>query len=445
MKKIADSFDLDEPIRDDLFGHGSSFNNDEPPPDVDKMWKNFNKKLNNLLRLKKNKNGGGEDPDDDSENEKDTNSRGLQIILGIITGIAAFVWLSTGVYMVNEGQSAVITTFGRYTKTESSGMSWHIPWPIQDHEIIETGLIKSVEVGYRESLSAHKYEESLMMTSDGNMIDFQFSVQYRIASATDWLYNSRNPEDMIRLASENAFRQVTVTRPFKDLLYGSKDQVIAEVQKILNATVAKYKIGVEIVGVTVQSVRPPQPVQEAFADAEAAPKDVERMKNESENYTTSMVPKANAEAEQIKTDAEAYRRQAVVNAEAEAERFRQILPEYKQAPEVTKDRLYLETMEQIYANTDKVLIDSQKKPIVRLPVYNSGGYPVRAEEQGSCSGKAAKVSTLPDGSAVSTEATTATPDGSNEAPAARTRPAANDRKGDTAVRDRESRTRGGRS
>ena len=442
MKKIADSFDL-EPIRDDLFGHGSSFNNDEPPPDVDKAWKNFNKKLNKLLRLDKKKKGNGEGPDDDDDT-KDTDFRGFQVVLVLFTAIVAFMWLGTGIFMVDEGQTAVVTTFGRYTRTEGSGLRWHIPWPIQDHETVETGLIKSVEVGYRESLSAHKYEESLMQTSDGKMIDFQFSVQYRITNPTDWLYSNRNPEDMIRLGAENAFRQVTVTRPFKDLLYGNKDQVVAEAQKHLAGILGKYRLGVELVGITVQNVQPPQPVQEAFADAEVAPKDVERMKNESENYATGIVPKANGEAEQIKTDAEAYRRQVVVNAEAEAERFRQILPEYRQNPEVTKDRLYLETLEQIYANTDKVLIDSQKKPIVRLPVYNSAGYPVRAEEQGDCSKGAAKVSTLPDGSAVQEEGTSETPGGA-ASPAVKAGPAVNSRKGDTGVRNREGRSRGGRS
>ena len=395
MEKTADIFNP-EPIRDDLFGHGSSFNNEEPPPDVDKAWKNFNKKLNSLLRLKKKKNGDGEDPDPENDDPYN-DARGFRIVMLLFALLVMVFWMASGVYMVDEGQSAVISTFGRYSKTTSSGMGWHFPWPIQTHRFVETGHIQTVEVGYRESLSARKTDEALMMTSDRKMVEIQFSVQYRITNPTDWVFNNRNPEDIIRLCAETAFREAAVTHTFKELFYESRDQVTAQVRGRLEEMLGKYRIGIEVAGITVQNVRPPQSVQEVFADAEHAPQDVERMKNESENYVSSIVPKTNGEAEQIKTEAEAYKRQVIVRAEAEAERFRQILPEYRQAPAVTKDRLYLETMEQIYANTDKVLIDSQKKPVVRLPVYNSGGYPVRAEDQGECT-QQTQTATLPDGS-----------------------------------------------
>ncbi|MGN0918417.1 MAG: FtsH protease activity modulator HflK [Oxalobacter sp.] len=449
MEKTADIFSP-EPIRDDLFGHGSSFNNDEPPPDVDKMWKNFNKRLNGLLRLKKKKNGNGEDPD--SENDDPYNdARGFRIVMLLLALLVMVFWMVSGVYIVDEGQSAVISTFGRYTKTTSSGMGWHFPWPIQNHRFVETGHIQTVEVGYRENLSARKTEEALMMTSDHNMVEIQFSVQYRIISPTDWVFNNKNPENIIRLCAETAFREAAVMRTFKELFYENHDQVTAQVRQRLQDMLEKYRIGIEVSGVTVQNVRPPQSVQEVFADADHAPQDVERMKNESENYVSSIVPKTNGEAEQIKTEAEAYKRQVIARAEAEAERFRQILPEYRQAPAVTKDRLYLETMEQIYANTDKVLIDSQKKPVVRLPVYNSGGYPVRAEEQGECT-QQARTATLPDGSpqpadsqgSVASERPETT--GNNTAPAYSSSDRRNNRSdSDTGTRSRENRSRGGRS
>ncbi len=446
MEKTADIFSP-EPIRDDLFGHGSSFNNEEPPPDVDKAWKNFNKKLNSLLRLKKKKNGNGEGPDDDDPyNYKENDSRGFRIVLVLLALIVTVFWMASGIYIIDEGQTAVISTFGRYTKTTSSGMNWHFPWPIQSHRFVETGHIQFVEVGYRESLSARKTEEALMMTSDRNMVEIQFSVQYRITSPTDWVFNNRNPEDIIRLCAETAFREVAVTHTFKELFYEKHDQVTAQVRQRLQEMLEKYRIGIEISGITVQNVRPPQPVQEVFADAEHAPQDVERMKNESENYVSSIVPKTNVEAEQIKTEAETYKRQVIAKAEAEAERFRQILPEYRQAPAVTKDRLYLETMEQIYANTDKVLIDSQKKPVVRLPVYNSGGYPVRAEEQGECT-QQTQTATLPDGLPQPAVRQEGAVPGRAEPVGDRAVPSGGDRqnRSDTGTRSRENRSRGGRS
>lgn len=449
MEKTADIFSP-EPIRDDLFGHGSSFNNDEPPPDVDKMWKNFNKRLNGLLRLKKKKNGNGEDPDPENDDPYN-DARGFRIVMLLFALLVMVFWMVSGVYIVDEGQSAVISTFGRYTKTTSSGMGWHFPWPIQNHRFVETGHIQTVEVGYRESLSARKTEEALMMTSDHNMVEIQFSVQYRIISPTDWVFNNKNPENIIRLCAETAFREAAVTRTFKELFYENHDQVTAQVRHRLQDMLEKYRIGIEVSGVTVQNVRPPQSVQEVFADADHAPQDVERMKNESENYVSSIVPKTNGEAEQIKTEAEAYKRQVIARAEAEAERFRQILPEYRQAPAVTKDRLYLETMEQIYANTDKVLIDSQKKPVVRLPVYNSGGYPVRVEEQGECT-QQARTATLPDGSPQPADsqgrAASERPEttGNNTAPAYSGSDRRNNRlDSDTGTRSRENRSRGGRS
>ncbi len=399
MGKTSDIFNP-KPIKDDLFGHGSSFNNEEPPPDLDKMWKNFNKKLNRLLHLKKK--GKNNVPDDDPYNTQANDSRGFRIVLLLLTLLIAVFWLAGGIYMVDEGQTAVISTFGRYTKTTSSGIHWHYPWPIQDHQFVETGRIQSVEVGYRENLSARKTNEALMMTSDQNMIEVQFTVQYRITNPTHWVFNNKEPEEVVRLCAETAFREIAVTYSFKELMDGNRDRLIELSLQRLRTMIEQYQVGIEVIGITIQDVRPPQSVQEVFADAQRAPQDVERMKNESQNYVSSIGPKANGEAEQIKIDAENYSKEIVVKAEAEVERFRRILPEYKQAPTVTKDRLYLETMEQIYANTDKVLIDSQKKPIVRLPVYNSGGYPTRAEDLKDCK-DTERGSTLPGASSQSLE------------------------------------------
>jgi membrane protease subunit HflK len=446
MEKTADIFNP-EPIRDDLFGHGSSFNNEEKPPDVDKAWKNFNQKLNNLLGLKKKKQGSGGDGEEPENDDPYNDARGFRIVMLLLAMLIMVFWMASGIYIVDEGQSAVISTFGRYSKTTSSGMNWHFPWPIQNHQFVETGHIQTVEVGYRENPSNRKSEEALMMTSDSNMVEIQFSVQYRITSPTDWVFNNKNPEDIIRLCAETAFREVAVKRTFKELFYENNDQTAAQAKTRLVELLENYHIGVEVSGLTVQQVRPPQPVEEAFADADHAPQDVERMKNESENYVSSIVPKTNAEAEQIKAEAEAYKREVVVKAEAETERFKKILPEYRRAPDVTKDRLYLETMEHIYANTDKVLIDSQKKPIVRLPVYNSGGYPVRAEEQGECTQKT-QTATLPDGKPQPV------PAGENGAEPQASEPAQSEsvaqpgyerNRMDMGTRSRENRSRGGRS
>ncbi len=350
-----------EPFHDDLFGHGQGFG-DEKPPDVDKMWKDFNRRLNRLFRLKKKKDDEPErsDRDDDPFNDREARPRALKIMACIVLLIATVFWLGTGVYSVEEGQTGVIMTFGRFSGFATPGINWHIPWPIQSHEVVNVSQVRTVEVGYRNTLRNKKLEEALMLTNDENIVDIQFAVQYKLKNAADWVFNNRDQEDMVRQVAESAIREVVGGKKMDFVLYEGRDQIALDALKLMQEIFDQYRSGVLVTNVTMQGVQPPEQVQAAFDDAVKAGQDRERLKNEGQAYANDVIPRARGAAARLREEAEAYRQKVVANAEGDASRFRQIVSEYQKAPAVTRDRMYLETMQQIFANTTKLMIDSRK-------------------------------------------------------------------------------------
>lgn len=361
LKKIGVTLSLNDP----QWGRGSKNNQDgkkspETPPDLDQVWKDLNQRLSRFLGQKNGGgDGGGFNPD----------SSTTRFGIGAIAFVFVFVWLVSGIFIVQEGQNAVVTTFGKYSHVNGAGMNWRWPYPIQNHEIVNVSQVRTIEVGYRSNVKNKQAHESLMLTDDENIVDIQFAVQYKLKSAAEWLYNNRDQDEMIRQVAETAIREIVGKSKMDFVLYEGREKVAMDVGALMQQILTRYKAGVQIANITMQGVQPPEQVQAAFDDAVKAGQDKERQKNEGQAYANDVIPKARGEASRTLQEAEGYKSRIVANAEGNASRFKQVLSEYQKAPAVTRDRMYLETMQQIFTSTSKVLMDTkQSNNMIYLPI-----------------------------------------------------------------------------
>jgi membrane protease subunit HflK len=224
-------------------------------------------------------------------------------------------------------------------------------------------------VGYRTNVKNKQPNEALMLTDDENIIDIQFAVQYKLKDAVEWVFNNRDQEDTVKQVAETAIREVVGKSKMDFVLYEGREKVAFDVSESMQQILDRYKMGVQITNVTMQGVQPPEQVQAAFDDAVKAGQDRERQKNEGQAYANDVIPKAAGAASRLMQESEAYRARVVANAEGDASRFKQVLTEYQKAPAVTRDRMYLETMQQIFSNTTKVMIDSKSgSNLIYLPL-----------------------------------------------------------------------------
>jgi modulator of FtsH protease HflK len=322
----------------------------EGPPDLDEMWRNFNRKLNSLFG----KRGGG-----NSDSGEPPNMRQLGGGAGLIVLVVLVAWLASGFYIVVEGQRGVVLTFGKFSEVTGAGLRWRMPYPIQSQEIVNLSGARTIEVGYRNNIKTKVLRESLMLTDDENIIDIQFSVQYSLKDPKEYLFNIRRADETVLQAAETAFREVVGKSKMDFVLYEGRDQVARASETLMQNILDRYKSGIAITKVNVQNAQPPEQVQAAFDDAVRAKQDLERQKNEGQAYYNDVVPKAQGTASRLLEEAKGYRSRVVANAEGEASRFRQILVEYNKAPQVTRDRLYLDMVQQILASTSKILIDAK--------------------------------------------------------------------------------------
>ncbi|MGV3742701.1 MAG: FtsH protease activity modulator HflK [Burkholderiaceae bacterium] len=383
FKKIGVKFSLNDP----RWGRGSQ-NDDQPPsqdgkkpnpndgpPDLDQLWRDFNQRLNRLFG-KRGGGGGGNGGSGSGGFQPDM--RGAGIGAGIVTVIALFLWLVSGFFIVQEGQTAVVMSFGKYSHSTPAGFNWRWPYPIQSHEIVNVSQVRTVEVGYRSTVRNKQPKESLMLTDDENIIDIQFAVQYRLKSAPDWVFNNRDQEDIVKQVAETAIREVVGKSKMDFVLYEGREKVALDAGQLMQQIADRYKAGVQITNVTMQGVQPPEQVQAAFDDAVRAGQDRERQKNEGQAYANDVIPRARGAASRLMQEAEAYRSRVTATAEGDASRFKQVLVEYQKAPAVTRDRMYLETMQQIFANTTKVMVDAKGNnnllylPLDKLIAQTSG-------------------------------------------------------------------------
>jgi membrane protease subunit HflK len=291
--------------------------------------------------------------------------------IGLILGVLLLIWLGTGFFIVQEGQQAVITQFGRYKSTVNAGFNWRLPYPIQRHELVFVTQIRSVDIGRDTVLKATGLKESAMLTQDENILDIKFAVQYRLNDARAFLFESKNPQDAVVQAAETAVREVIGRMKMDAALSEERDQIAPQVRKLMQDILDRYKVGIEVVGINLQQggVRPPEQVQASFDDVLKAGQERERAKNEAQAYANDVIPRAVGSASRLKEEADAYKARVVAQAQGDAQRFRSVYAEYQKAPQVTRDRMYLDTMQQIYTNVTKVVVESrQGSSLLYLPL-----------------------------------------------------------------------------
>ena len=338
---------------------GLVFNNrNDGPPDLDELWRDFNRKLSGLFGGKGGGGGRPNRPEGGGGNfQPDMKSAGIGA--GLIAGVAALIWLGSGFYIVQEGQQAVVTTFGKYSQTKDAGFQWRLPYPIQAHETVAVTQLQSVEVGRTGVVAATGLRDSSMLTQDENIIDIRFTVQYRRTDARAYLFENNRPDEAVIMAAETAVREIVGRSRVDLVLYEGRDAIAADLVRSIQAQLDRLKAGITIANVNLQSVQVPEQVQAAFNDAVKATADRDRFKNEGQAYASDVIPRARGTAARLLEEAEGYRSRVVAQAEGDAQRFRSVLTEYQRAPGVTRDRLYLETMQQVYSNVSKVMVDSR--------------------------------------------------------------------------------------
>jgi modulator of FtsH protease HflK len=330
----------------------------EGPPDLDQLWRDFNARLNRLFGARGSGGGDGLKPD----------MRGAGITATVIVFIVALIWLASGAFIVQEGQVGVVTTFGQLSHIAKPGFNWRWPYPIQAHQLVNTGRVNTAEIGYRNNVRNRQPQESLMLTDDENLIDVQFAVQYQIIDPVAWLYSERDQDETVRDAAESAAREVIGKKSMEAMLYKGRDGVAGDVRTITQQLLDRYKLGAKVTNVTMQAVQPPEPVQAAFNDAVKAAEDRDRARAEGEAYANDILPAAKGKAAVKIQEAEAYRAQVVETAAGNAARFDQVVAQYAKAPAVTRDRMYIETMQQIFTSASKVLVDTKNSNTIYLPL-----------------------------------------------------------------------------
>jgi membrane protease subunit HflK len=316
---------------------------------LDELWRNFNRRIGELFRRRPR--GAGDEP------PRPPSARGLGGGASALIGLVLAVWLASGFYIVVEGQRGVVLTFGRFAKETSAGLNWRLPWPIQSHEIVNLLQVRTLEVGYRNNVRTKVLKESLMLTDDENIVDLQFAVQYVVKDAQAYIFNVRRPDESAMQIAETAMREVIGKNRMDAILYETQVDVANRSRDLMQAIHDRYNTGIQISTVTIQNAQPPEQVQAAFDDAVKAGQDRERQKNEGQAYANDVIPRARGAAARLQQEAEGYKQRVIANAEGEASRFRQVLSEYAKAPQVTRERMYIDTMREILSANSKIMMD----------------------------------------------------------------------------------------
>jgi membrane protease subunit HflK len=330
---------------------GGSGDNNPPPsgPDLDEVLRK------SAEALKKYMPGGG--------NDRDGNKG---VLLFAVIGL--LLWLSSGIYFVKADEQGVVRRFGEYHRTTGAGVNYHWPYPVETVQTPRVTAINRQEIGFRSSTSTYRSskvgdvsvgEESLMLTGDENIIDVDFEVQWKIASAEDFLFNIRHPEDTVKALAESVMREVIGQNKIVTVLAEGKLKVEQDTRKLLQETLDRYKAGIEVVAINLLKADPPAQVIEAFRDVQTARADLETSRNEAEAYRNDILPKARGQGQQMLQEAQGYKQEVIAKAQGEAARFISVYDQFKEARDVTKKRLYLETMEDILQGMNKVIVETK--------------------------------------------------------------------------------------
>ena len=332
------------------------------PPDLEELMRKINAKVAAMM-------GGRGGNDDQGRPSGGAPGQGFGVSIGLIAAIAGLIWLGSGFYIVDESQRGVVLRFGKFVEATQPGPRWHLPFPVESVEVVNLSQVRTVEVGYRDNVKNKMLKESLMLTDDENIVDIQFAVQYFLKDPADYLFNNRMPDENVRQAAETAIREVVGKSKMDFVLYEGREQVAATATKLMQDILDRYKSGIVISKLTMQNAQPPEQVQAAFDDAVKAGQDRERQKNEGQAYANDVVPRARGTAARLIQEAEGYKASVIANAEGDASRFRQILVEYEKAPGVTRERMYLDMMQQVMGNVSKVMVDQKNgSSLLYLPL-----------------------------------------------------------------------------
>ncbi|GBG15933.1 membrane protease subunit HflK [Novimethylophilus kurashikiensis] len=323
------------------------------PPDLDEIMRDLTRRLNSLFG-KGGKNGAPQ------ASTPSQNPFGI----GLIGALIAVIWLGTGFYIVDQGKRGVVLRFGKHVETTMPGPRWHMPYPIESVDVVNLEQVRTIEVGYRGHAElgpgrSRELRESLMLTDDENIIDLQFAVQFNLKNPEDFLFNNRDTEEAVRGTAETAIREIVGKSRMDFVLYEGRSEVAAQAKKLMQDILDRYHSGINIVSVTMQNAQPPEQVQAAFDDAVKAGQDLERQKNEGQAYANDVIPKARGNAARLLEEAAGYKQRVINEAQGNASRFSQVLEQYEKAPQVTRERLYLEAQEQILSNSSKVMVDQK--------------------------------------------------------------------------------------
>jgi membrane protease subunit HflK len=327
------------------------------PPDLDELWRDFKRKLGHLMP------GGPQGPNGSRPGAGGGGSPdGMKAAgagLGLAVAVVGLGWLGSGFFIVQEGSQAVITSFGRYSKTVEAGIQWRLPYPFQAHETVQFSQVRTREIGATQVDASTGLRDSSMLTRDENIVDIRFSVQYRLKDSRDYLFENNRADFAVDQAAETAVREIVGRSTMDSVLYEQRDALANDLVKSIQTQLDTLKAGVQVVNVNVSSVMAPEQVQAAFDDAVRAGADRERAKNEGEAYANQVIPAAKGTAARLIEEAEGHKARVVSVAQGDTQRFRSVLAEYQKAPAVTRDRLYTETMQQVYANVSKVMVDAK--------------------------------------------------------------------------------------
>jgi membrane protease subunit HflK len=331
----------------------------EGPPDLDEMWRDFNRRLSRMFGRKGGGAGGG----------RSDNGRGARIGVGIVIGVLIAIYLGSGVFVVQDGQAAVVMQFGKYRYTAGQGVHWRLPYPFEAHDLVNIGQIRQVEVGRNNVVRLANVKDASMLTHDADIVDVRFAVQYQVKKPTDYLFRSADPDQSVMQAAQAAVRGIVGSRSTNDILYQDREAIRQQLVAAIQRSLDEYQSGLAVTGVTIQGVQAPDQVQAAFDDAAKVRQENERAKREAEAYAADLLPRAQADVARQIDEAKAYSDKTVAQAQGDAERFKQVYAQYSKAPAVIRERMYLETMQQIYSNTTKVFVDSKSgNNVLYLPL-----------------------------------------------------------------------------
>ncbi|CEZ19766.1 HflK protein [Candidatus Methylopumilus planktonicus] len=348
---------------------GQNNNQEEGPPDLDELLNDIRKKIGRMFGKKEidqkipKPSGGNASPNPGND----------QLPIVPIVLIMVLLWAATGFYIVDQGSRGVVLRFGKNTEVTMPGPRWHIPYPIESAEVVNLEQVRTIEVGYRSAGDAagraKELRESLMLTDDENIIDLQFAVQYNLKSAEAFLFNNRSADGSVRGAAESAIREIVGKSKMDFALYEGREEIAVKAKKLMQEILDRYNTGINVTSVTMQNAQPPEQVQAAFDDAVKAKQDLERQKNEGQAYANDVIPKAKGTASRLASEAQGYRVRVESEAKGNASRFEQILTQYNRAPEVMRDRIYIEAQEQILSNVSKVIVDQKSSnSLLYLPL-----------------------------------------------------------------------------